>query len=221
MGANQGIKYLVKFLWILGALACISITATAYGKLKDSKSPDGDGSLKETKYKEYDPDELKSLHFSCNHMSQLECFNFSIREQEGKITFSAWFYPEEGEKIDLEDILVKPKYMEEIRGIVGDYGLNNVKIKSESKKNKVDSIIVHDMTSYRFVLYWKDGAASEMGYPGSGGEAIEAFLKNLAKIYAKKGFDEESNGKPSSQGGKSSPQTVGEITREDKENHLD
>lgn len=192
MGANRGVKHFVKFLWVLGAFACIFFIATGNSDLKDNESPDGGESPGEIKYKKYDLDELESLYISCSHMSKVECFDFSIREQEGKIPFSAWFYTEEADEIDLEDILVDPQYMEEIKAIVGEYGLNNVKIESEikkNKKNKGDSIIIHDKTSYRFALYWKDGTASEMAYLGSGGEEIEVFLKNLAKIYAKKGLD--------------------------------
>lgn len=189
MGTNQGIKYFAKLLWVLGAFACILIIATGCSKLKDNKSPDGAESPEETKYKNYDLNELRSLDFSCSHMSRTECFDFSIREQEGKISFSAWFHTEEGEEINLEDIPVDTQYMDEIKGIVGDYSLNNVKIEPESKKTKKtkdDSIIVHDATTYNFDLYWKDGTVSKMGYPGSAREEIETFLKNLAKTYEKK-----------------------------------
>lgn len=45
--------------------------------------------------------------------------------------------------------------IEEARGIVGNHGLNNVKIESEnrkSRKKKDDSIFVHDETSHSFDL---------------------------------------------------------------------
>ena len=133
-----------------------------------------------------EPEDIISIHMGYNHMTRFCPYSYSLRDKGGEILFSCFYYDEENEEVDIENVPVDPEYMDRAREIVKKYGFSNMRYREPSAIDKM----VSDAPMYSLSMYWAEGRSLRLNYWPGGAEELEQIFEELrdAQKYNEEGI---------------------------------
>jgi len=128
------------------------------------------------------PELLSWLTFVSNRENESDSFMFHLREVSASIQLMARCFTEDGKQLDFY-ATVDPKYMEQLRKIVKEHGIVD-SLKKIPYSERERSIVNDKAFSLLLIEWWYDPRLRTTEWPEAGGEELEKFFRDLARIYA-------------------------------------
>jgi len=133
-----------------------------------------------------EPEDIITLYMGYNHMTRFCPYDYVLRDKGGEVLFSCFYYDDENEEVNIEDVPVDREYMDRAKEIVKKYGFVHMRYREPGIRDSM----ISDAPMYSLTMYWPEGKSLRLNYWPGGAEELEQIFEELREAQ-KYNYNEE------------------------------